>query len=303
MTPLLIRRAVALCAALAMFAQLSRPQRPTERFPARNTRGCSGDSSGRLRGGRTKAIAGVPSAPNRFYIAAVNGGIWRTDDAGRTWRPIFDDQSTGSVGSLAVAPSDPNVIYAGSGEGLQRPDLSVGNGIYKSTDGGDTWKHLGLRDGQQIPQIAVDPNDPNRLFVAVLGHPYGPNPERGDLPFYGWRTTFTRVLYRDENTGAYDVRIDPSNPQVVYATLVGGAASAVGNRRLVRTTRERHLQVDRRRRSLDASPRRTSRCDGARRGRDRALEHAGRLRVRRRLRQHRRHGLSQRRRRASISPR
>ncbi|MEO9171388.1 MAG: glycoside hydrolase, partial [Candidatus Baltobacteraceae bacterium] len=102
---------------------------------------------GPLRGGRTKAIAGVPDQIHRFYIAAVNGGIWRTDDAGRTWRPIFDDQSTGSVGSLAVAPSDDNVVYAGSGEGLQRPDLSIGNGIYKSVDAGATWTHLGLRDG------------------------------------------------------------------------------------------------------------------------------------------------------------
>jgi photosystem II stability/assembly factor-like uncharacterized protein len=174
---------------------------------------------GPLRGGRTKAIAGVPSAPNRFYVAAVNGGIWRTDDAGRTWNPIFDDQPTGSIGSLAVAPSDPNVVYAGSGEGLQRPDLSVGNGIYASADGGYSWKHLGLRDGQQIPQISVDPTDPKRLFVAVLGHPYGPNPERGIYRSTDGGTTFARVLYRDENTGAYNVSIDPSNPQVVYATL------------------------------------------------------------------------------------
>ena len=174
---------------------------------------------GPMRGGRTKALAGVPSMPNRFYIAAVNGGIWRTDNAGRTWTPIFDNEPTGSIGSLAVAASDPNVIYAGSGEGLQRPDLSVGDGIYKSTDAGETWTHLGLRDGEQIPQIAVDPTDPNRLFVAVLGHPYGPNAQRGVYRSTDGGKTFTRVLYRDENTGAYNVRIDPSNPQVVYASL------------------------------------------------------------------------------------
>ena len=174
---------------------------------------------GPLRGGRTKSISGVASDPNRFYIAAVNGGIWRTDDAGRTWRPIFDDQPTGSIGSLAVAPSDANVIYAGSGEGLQRPDLAVGDGIYRSTDAGAHWTHLGLRDGQQIPQIAVDPHDPKRLFVAVLGHPYGPNAERGVYRSLDGGATFTRVLYRDENTGAYDVRIDPNHPDVVYATL------------------------------------------------------------------------------------
>ena len=174
---------------------------------------------GPLRGGRTKAIAGVPDQIHRFYIAAVNGGIWRTDNAGRTWRPIFDGQSTGSVGSLAVAPSDDNVVYAGSGEGLQRPDLAVGNGIYKSNDGGTTWTHLGLRDGQQIPTIAVDQKDPNRLFVAVLGHPYGPNSERGVYRSTDGGATFTRVLYRDDNTGAYDVRIDPHDPQTVYASL------------------------------------------------------------------------------------
>jgi len=109
-------------------------------------------SIGPFRGGRTRAVAGVPSQPNGFYIAQVNGGVWKTDDYGRTWNPIFDDQPTGSVGTIAVAPSDPNIIYVGSGEGLQRPDLSVGDGIYKSTDAGRTWTHLGLRDGRHGDQ-------------------------------------------------------------------------------------------------------------------------------------------------------
>jgi photosystem II stability/assembly factor-like uncharacterized protein len=174
---------------------------------------------GPLRGGRTKSIAGVPSMPNRFYIGAVNGGIWQTDNAGRTWTPVFDSQDTGSIGSIAVALSDPNVIYAGSGEGLQRPDLSVGDGIYKSTDAGKTWTHLGLRDGQQIPQIAIDPNDPQRLFVAVLGHPYGPNAERGIFRSTDGGATFTKVLYHDENSGGYNVVIDPGDPHTIYATL------------------------------------------------------------------------------------
>src|SRR6266446_1487725 len=112
-------------------------------------------SIGPYRGGRTRAVAGVPSQPNVFYIAQVNGGVFKTNDYGRTWMPIFDDQPTGSVGCIAVSLSDPNVVYVGSGEGLQRPDLSVGDGIYKSTDAGKTWTHLGLRDGQQIPQIAI----------------------------------------------------------------------------------------------------------------------------------------------------
>ena len=134
---------------------------------------------GPFRGGRTRAAAGVPRQPSVFYVAQVNGGVWKTDDYGRTWNPIFDQEPTQSIGAIAVAPSDPNIVYAGSGEGLHRPDLSVGNGIYKSTDAGKTWTHLGLTDGQQIPALAVDPRDPNKVFAAVLGHPYGPSAERG----------------------------------------------------------------------------------------------------------------------------
>ena len=174
---------------------------------------------GPYRGGRTRSVAGIPSQPNVFYIGVVNGGVWKTDDYGRTWNPIFDHEPTGSIGAVAVAPSDPNIIYVGSGEGLHRPDLSVGDGVYKSTDAGKTWTHLGLRDGQQLRQIAVDPRDPNRLFVAVVGHPYGPNPERGVYRSLDGGKTFERVLYKDENTGASDVALDPSDPNTVYAAL------------------------------------------------------------------------------------
>ncbi|HSB55434.1 MAG TPA: glycosyl hydrolase, partial [Gemmatimonadales bacterium] len=174
---------------------------------------------GPFRGGRTKAAAGVPSRPSVFYIGAVNGGVWKTTDYGRTWRPIFDQQPTGSIGAIAVAPSNPDVLYVGSGEGLQRPDLSTGDGVYKSTDAGATWTHLGLRDGQQIPQIAVDPRSPDRLFVAVLGHPYGPNEERGIFRSTDGGRTFEKVLYRNENTGGVDVVLDPANPDIVYAVL------------------------------------------------------------------------------------
>ena len=176
-------------------------------------------SIGPHRGGRTKAAAGVPEQPHVFYVGVCNGGVWKTTDAGRTWVPIFDDQPTGSIGAVAVAVSDPNVVYVGSGEGLQRPDLSTGNGIYKSVDAGKTWAHLGLRDGQQIPAIAVDPRDANRLIVAVLGHPYGPNTQRGLYRSTDGGATFDRVLYKDENTGASDVEYDPTNPDVVYAAL------------------------------------------------------------------------------------
>jgi photosystem II stability/assembly factor-like uncharacterized protein len=174
---------------------------------------------GPFRAGRTVAISGVAHQPNVFYMAAVNGGVWKTTDFGNTWGPIFDDQPTGSVGALAVSESDPNVIYVGSGEGLQRPDLSTGDGIYKSTDAGKTWTHLGLRDAQQIAAIVVDPHDPNRVFVAALGHPYGPNTERGVFRSTDGGQTFQKVLYKDENTGAADLALDPSNPRTVYAVL------------------------------------------------------------------------------------
>ncbi len=174
---------------------------------------------GPFRGGRTKAAAGVPSRPNVFYIGATNGGVWKTTDFGRTWKPIFDDQPTGSIGAIVVAPSNPDIIYVGSGEGLQRPDLSTGDGIYKSTDAGKTWTHLGLRDGQQIPQIVVDPGNPERIFVAVLGHPYGPNPERGIFRSTDGGRSFEKVLYKDENTGGVDLVFDPRNPDIVYAVL------------------------------------------------------------------------------------
>ena len=176
-------------------------------------------SVGPFRGGRTRAVAGVASQPNVFYAGAVNGGVWKTTDYGRTWQPIFDRQPTGSIGAIAVAPSDPSIVYVGSGEGLHRPDLSVGDGIYKSTDAGATWTHLGLREGQQISMMAVDPRDANRLFVAVAGHPYGPNPERGIYRSTDGGQSFEKVLSKDENIGGNDVEIDPSDPNIVYATL------------------------------------------------------------------------------------
>jgi photosystem II stability/assembly factor-like uncharacterized protein len=176
-------------------------------------------SIGPLRAGRTKAVAGVPGQPYTFYIGVCNGGVWKTTDAGRTWQPIFDDQPTGSIGWVGVAPSSPETIYVATGEGLPRPDLSTGDGIYKSIDAGRTWTHLGLRDGQQIPKIAIDPHNPDRLFVAVLGHPYGPNEQRGIFRSIDGGRTFQKVLYRDENTGGKDVDIDPSNPDIIYATM------------------------------------------------------------------------------------
>jgi len=176
-------------------------------------------SIGPTRAGRARALAGVPSEPNVFYAGFDNGGVWRSTDYGSTWVPLFDREPTGSIGAIAVAPSDPNVIYVGSGAGIIRPDLAVGNGVYKSVDAGKTWTHLGLRDSQMIAMIDVDPRDPNRLFVAALGHPYGPNAERGIFRSTDGGKTFEKVLYKDEYTSANDVRIDPNDPNIVYAAL------------------------------------------------------------------------------------
>ena len=173
------------------------------------------------RASRTKAAAGHASQPYTFYMAAVNGGVWKTTDAGRIWKPIFDDQPTGSIGAIAIAPSDPNIIYVGSGEGLQRPDLSTGDGIYKSTDAGRTWTHLGLRDAQQIPQDRRRPAAiPNRLFVAALGHPV--RAERGarHLPLDRRRPARSRRCCTRTRTPAATTSTSIRRiPRRVYATM------------------------------------------------------------------------------------
>ncbi|MBI3792746.1 MAG: glycoside hydrolase [Gemmatimonadetes bacterium] len=176
-------------------------------------------SIGPTRAGRARALAGVPSQPNVFYIGFDDGGVWRSTDYGSTWVPLFDKEKTGSIGAIAVAPSDPNVIYVGTGAGIIRPDLATGHGVYKSTDAGKTWTPVGLFDSQMIAMIDVDPRNPDRVFVAALGHPYGPNEERGVFRSLDGGRSWTKVLYRDEYTSANDVRIDPSDPNTVYATL------------------------------------------------------------------------------------
>jgi len=174
------------------------------------------------RGGRTVGATGVVQQPNVFYIGVNNGGVWKTNDFGRTWQPVFDEQPTGSIGDVAVAPSNPDVVYAGSGEGIQRPDLSVGDGVYKSTDAGKTWVNTGLKHAQQIGGLAIDPRNENRVFVAALGHPYGPNSERGVYRTTDGGKTWERVLYKDENTGAIQVTIDPNNSDIIYADMWAG---------------------------------------------------------------------------------
>ena len=174
---------------------------------------------GPFRGGRVLAVAGVPGEREHFYFGSVNGGVWETTDAGRTWRPIFDAQPIGSVGAIALAPSNPRVLYVGTGEADMRSDIAQGNGAYKSTDGGRTWSHIGLADTQQIGRIVVDPRDPDRVFLAALGHPYGPNAERGVFRSTDGGKSWHKVLFKDADTGAIDIAFRPGDPSVMYAAL------------------------------------------------------------------------------------
>jgi len=174
---------------------------------------------GPFRGGRSIAAAGVPSEPDTYYFGGVAGGVWKTTNGGRTWQPLFEHESVSSIGTIAVAPSDLNVIYVGTGESDIRSDTSYGDGIYKSTDAGHTWQHIGLEDSRAISRIVVDPHDSNVVLVAALGHPFGPNSERGVFRSMDGGSTWTKVLYKDENTGAADIAADPETGRTVYASL------------------------------------------------------------------------------------
>jgi len=166
-------------------------------------------------GNRVIAAAGIPGDPNIYYIGAASGGIFKTTDAGTTWEPIFDSQDVSSVGSLAIAPSDPNIIWAGTGESFIRSHISIGNGIYKSTDAGKTWTHTGLDKTGRIGRIVIDPHDPNIVFAAAMGTNYGPQPERGVFRTTDGGKTWERVLFVDENTGCSDIAMDPQNPKTL----------------------------------------------------------------------------------------
>ncbi len=174
---------------------------------------------GPFRGGRVLAVTGIPGNANVFYFGAAAGGVWKTVNGGTTWEPIFDKEPIASIGAIAVAPSDPNVIYVGSGEACIRNDISYGDGVYKSLDAGKTWTNVGLKDSRHIGAIIVDPHDPNTVLVAALGHAFGPNTERGVYRSTDGGKSWDRVLYKDDKTGAIDVVFDPSNSHIVYAAL------------------------------------------------------------------------------------
>jgi photosystem II stability/assembly factor-like uncharacterized protein len=174
---------------------------------------------GPFRGGRVNAVSGVAGQPDTFYFGSVGGGVWKTTNAGRTWTPIFDSTNVASIGAIGVAPSNPNVIYVGTGEPDMRDSIAFGNGVYKSTDAGKTWKHLGLENTKQIGRIIVDPKNPNTVFVAAMGNAYAPNPDRGVYRSRDGGATWQKVLFKNDELGAIDLQFDPTDSQIVYATL------------------------------------------------------------------------------------
>jgi photosystem II stability/assembly factor-like uncharacterized protein len=174
---------------------------------------------GPFRGGRVLAVAGVPGNPNVYYFGAVAGGVWKSTDGGLAWAPMFDHEPVSSIGSIAVAPSDPNILYVGTGEACIRGNISFGDGVYKSVDGGEHWQHVGLDDTRHIGKVIVDPRNPEIVFIAALGHAYGANAERGVFRSTDGGKTWEKVLYKDDKTGAIDITFDPHNAHILYAAL------------------------------------------------------------------------------------
>ena len=174
---------------------------------------------GPFRGGRSLTAAGVPGDPTTYYFGATGGGVWKSTDGAMTWASVFDKEGTSAIGSIAVANSNPNILYVGTGEACIRGNISHGDGVYRSLDGGKSWKNIGLRDSRAIGKIIVNPTNPDIVFVAALGHPYGPNTERGIFRTTDGGKTWERVLYKDENTGGIDVAFDPHNPNILFGAL------------------------------------------------------------------------------------
>ena len=219
---------VALCAAAlfcAVVALIERPvdaqRRQTSSTPsaADSLKVLQWRSIGPYRGGRSTAVAGVASQPMVFYFGGVGGGVWKTTDGGINWEPITDGSvfGTGSVGAIGLSDSDPNTIYVGMGESPIRGNVSHGDGVYKSTDAGKTWKHIGLEDTRQISRIRVHPKNPDIVYVAAQGHVWAPNADRGVFKSTDGGKTWKKVLFRSDKAGACDLIIDPTNPNVLYA--------------------------------------------------------------------------------------
>jgi photosystem II stability/assembly factor-like uncharacterized protein len=211
---------ISLLIALTAFSARAAESAPSSEKPEdRWFKGMKYRLIGPFRGGRSLTVTGVDGDPNVYYFGGVGGGVWKSTDGATTWAPIFDKEGTSAIGSLAVAHSDPNIIYAGTGEACLRGNISHGDGIYKSLDAGKTWKNVGLRDSRAIGKVIIHPRNPDIVFVAALGHPYGSNTERGIFRSTDGGRTWDKVLYKDENTGAIDVAFDPNNPNILFAAL------------------------------------------------------------------------------------
>ena len=215
--PFLLAAFVAVCLHAAAEA---RPDAEKQPFDQKIFGGMHWRMIGPFRAGRALAVTGVRGQADVYYFGSVEGGVWKTNDAGRTWNPIFDGEPVASIGAIAVAPSNAKVIYVGTGEADMRSSISSGNGMYKSTDAGKTWEHIGLDDSRHIARIVVDPSDPEKVFVAALGHAYGPNKERGIFRSNDGGKTWEQILFKDENTGAIDLAMEPGNPRVMFAALL-----------------------------------------------------------------------------------
>jgi len=174
---------------------------------------------GPFRAGRVNAVSGVIGQPDTFYFGSVGGGVWKSINAGRTWTPIFDAAGSASIGAIGIAPANPDVIYVGTGEADMRDSIQFGDGVYKTTDGGKSWRKIGLESTKQIGRILVDPKNPNVVFVAALGHVYGSHPDRGVYRSRDGGASWQRVLFKNDDVGAIDLNFDPTNSQIVYATL------------------------------------------------------------------------------------
>ncbi len=216
-----VRRTIpGLClASIAVFAAYHISSGSVQPYPESLYSGLRWRMIGPFRGGRVNGVSGAPGRPNTFYFGSVGGGLWKSMNSGRTWTPVFDGQPVASIGAVAVAPSNPDVVYVGTGECDMRDSISFGNGMYKSVDAGTTWRHLGLEATRQIGRAIVDPKNPDVVFVAALGHAYGPNPDRGVYRSRDGGATWQKVLYKGESVGAIDLAFDPADSQVVYAAL------------------------------------------------------------------------------------
>ena len=216
---IVLRTVTAIVVALISGSLLSQQIATAQQYDPKLYSGLRWRSIGPFRAGRVNAVSGVVGQPETFYFGSVGGGVWKTTNAGRTWTPVFDSASSASIGAIGVAPSNPDVVYVGTGEADMRDSIQFGDGMYKSVDAGKTWKHIGLESTRQIGRIIVDPKNPNIVFVAALGHAYAANPDRGVYRSHDGGTTWQKVLFKNDDVGAIDLNFDPANSQIVYAAL------------------------------------------------------------------------------------